>query len=397
MKWNRTKSSFTCLSGFFASLLVCCSLCLSFISSPASASTWGYYAPKMFSFTQNCLGTNTNGSAIFNANSDLAVYESPSTSGACSLTNLSFGGGDLANLMPIVNESYFNIQFSLFITHQADNAMGIFPTFIPAFTGVGSHAAGEIAFANSVIDTDVVTLRPDNNKYIQYDITIHGTLGLPSGSKPDTIAFMGRWLTNTSGYPFRLVMTRPMINIYGNYDAMMNDNLTLINSNSSQILNLLRQGITANVDTSAMVNEQKNTTNAINQQSQQQHSDALAQKQATEEQTQQQKEQYDQEKAEEKQREDEANEDADKVASAFNFNFLNPFAPIFELFNPGGCVSIPIISSWLHSEDKTYCPWFSESVRSVLTPVFSISAVMVIFGFVIRWLGGSEVIRFEDK
>lgn len=123
------------------------------------------------------------------------------------------------------------------------------------------------------------------------------------------------------------------------------------------------------------------------------HDDALAQKEATDKQTQQQKEQYEQEKEEEKQREDSANEEGGKLAGIFNITLLNPFAGIWELFNPGGCTSIPTIASWVHSEDMVYCSWWPQSIRATLTPVFSLSAMMLLFGFVAKWLGGNEGIN----
>lgn len=123
------------------------------------------------------------------------------------------------------------------------------------------------------------------------------------------------------------------------------------------------------------------------------HQDSQAQKEATEQQTQQQKEQYEQEKEEEKQREDSASEDGGKLAGIFNITLLNPFAGIWELFNPGGCTSIPTIASWVHSEDTVYCSWWPQSIRATLTPVFSLAAMMLLFGFVAKWLGGNEGIN----
>ncbi len=112
-------------------------------------------------------------------------------------------------------------------------------------------------------------------------------------------------------------------------------------------------------------------------------------------QTQQDKEQYDSEKKEENDRENAGKEDADTAQGIFNFNILNPFAPLFEMFNPNQCTNIPILSSMIGSEDKQYCSWFSQSTRSILTPAFGIVSIMLLFGFVVHWLGGSNVITFE--
>ncbi len=106
-------------------------------------------------------------------------------------------------------------------------------------------------------------------------------------------------------------------------------------------------------------------------------------------QTQQDKEQYDSEKKEENDRENAGKEDADTAQGIFNFNILNPFAPLFEMFNPGGCINIPTLSDWLHTEDKQICPWFPAKVVNIVTPVLSISSMMLLFGFVVKWLNGS--------
>lgn len=134
---------------------------------------------------------------------------------------------------------------------------------------------------------------------------------------------------------------------------------------------------------------------SVNAASEKAHDDATAQLQATNQQTEQQKEQYEQEKEEENRREEESNEQAGSLAGIFNITLMNPLAGIWELFNPGGCTSIPTISSWLGSKDKTYCSWWPQNIRAVLTPVFSIASVIVLFGFVVRWLGGGNDIDIK--
>lgn len=87
----------------------------------------------------------------------------------------------------------------------------------------------------------------------------------------------------------------------------------------------------------------------------------------------------------------------DQLTNLFNFSVFNPFAPIFNLFTNGNsCASIPIIAGMLHAESSQYCSWFPSSVRNVLTPVFSIVSVMLIFGFFVHWLGSSSGNLFED-
>jgi len=109
---------------------------------------------------------------------------------------------------------------------------------------------------------------------------------------------------------------------------------------------------------------------------------------------QQQQQQYEQDKKEESDRENQGQEDADKAKGIFNFNVLNPFEPLFKLFSPNQCVSIPTLASMVGSEETQYCSWFSQSTRSILTPAFGIVSIMLLFGFVVRWLGGSNVIKF---
>lgn len=128
--------------------------------------------------------------------------------------------------------------------------------------------------------------------------------------------------------------------------------------------------------TEELKNSQQQTTDAVNNQ------------------TEQQKNQYEQDKQEEADREQAGKDDVDSAGGIFNFSVINPFVPIFQLFNSGdSCVSIPTLSSWLHTEQTSVCPFFPSSVRSIVTPVLGISSMMLIFGFVMRWLGGSEIIH----
>lgn len=86
------------------------------------------------------------------------------------------------------------------------------------------------------------------------------------------------------------------------------------------------------------------------------------------------------------------------LTNMFGFNFLNPFAPLFQMFGDNSqCASIPILAGMLHADNSTYCPWFDSSVRNVLTPVLSFASVMLIFGFAVRWLGASSGNFFEDS
>lgn len=86
------------------------------------------------------------------------------------------------------------------------------------------------------------------------------------------------------------------------------------------------------------------------------------------------------------------------LTNLFNFSFLNPFAPMFALFTDNsGCANIPIIAGMLHSEETTYCPWFSSTTRNTLTPVLGIVSTMLLFGFLVRWLGARSGNFIEDS
>lgn len=73
----------------------------------------------------------------------------------------------------------------------------------------------------------------------------------------------------------------------------------------------------------------------------------------------------------------------------FNFGFLFPFSNFFNaLTGSQSCVDVPIIGSMLSNPNARYCSWWSNDIRSVLTPVFSIFSIMIIFGFLMSFLKG---------
>lgn len=88
----------------------------------------------------------------------------------------------------------------------------------------------------------------------------------------------------------------------------------------------------------------------------------------------------------------------DSLVNLFHFNFINPFSPLFDMFNSGEtCASIPTLAGMLHSEESTVCPWFDSSIRNIVTPVLSIASMMLIFGFAVRWLGSSSGNMMTDS
>ena len=85
------------------------------------------------------------------------------------------------------------------------------------------------------------------------------------------------------------------------------------------------------------------------------------------------------------------------LPSLFSFAFINPFAPIFNLFNNDSCAQIPTLASMLHSNETEVCPWFDSSIRNITTPVLGLSSMMLVFGFVVRWLGSRSGNFIEDS
>lgn len=85
------------------------------------------------------------------------------------------------------------------------------------------------------------------------------------------------------------------------------------------------------------------------------------------------------------------------LTSLFSFNLINPFAPIFNLFNNDSCAQIPTLASMLHSEEIEVCPWFDSTVRNITTPVLGLASMMLVFGFVVRWLGSRSGNFIEDS
>lgn len=68
-----------------------------------------------------------------------------------------------------------------------------------------------------------------------------------------------------------------------------------------------------------------------------------------------------------------------------------PFHAFFSGFSDNSCVAIPVIGGMLGlGSNQQYCSWWSSGIRTILTPVFSLSAIMLIFGFIMNWLRSSD-------
>lgn len=185
-------------------------------------------------------------------------------------------------------------------------------------------------------------------------------------------------------------------------------NTAKIQTTNDILASIRDNGITAKVDNSGVINavnsasqNQVNATNqnttAINNAANQAHKDSQAQVSASNgttnavnKQTEEQKNQYEQDKQEESDRENQGKNDMTEATGIFNFNILNPFAGIFGLFkSPNSCAIIPTLARWVHSDTSTVCTWWSSDVTTVLTPVFGLASMMIVFGFLVSWLGGS--------
>lgn len=156
---------------------------------------------------------------------------------------------------------------------------------------------------------------------------------------------------------------------------------TVANTDYTAKLNELSTGIT---NLNSKLNNTNNKLDTVN-------SNLTQLKNSQDQANQDAQDRYDQEKQEENDREQQGSADNSSVLGLFNFNVLNPFAPIFNMFSSSCSVSIPTLSSWINSPSSTYSSWWCsnsklQGIRSTLTPVFSIASIILLFGFIINWL-----------
>ncbi len=315
-------------------------------------------------------------------------YETTAGAGPASRwVDMAWSGGDMANLHLYNN---YNVQFSFAVDVRLAGTASSSVQF-PNFVTPGWRNSSDVCAVMDNIEMDVI---PITMSSIGYTATVNIRGQLWADNSDSKLCFYGPFFHNLGAQSWDVKISQPSLSINPNwqYDTLtgMNTLVGAIRTNTDTMKNTLNQlqqnGITANVDNSDVVN----ATNAAANQA---HQDSQAQTDAINQQTQQQQNQYDQEKQEEQEREEQGKDSADEAGGIFNFGVLNPFAPIFELFKPGGCASIPIIAGFVGAESTQYCSWFPNSVRSVLTPAFGIASMMLLFGFVMKWLGGSKVIH----
>lgn len=364
------------LSRLFLLLFFALSLCLSFGSSPASAFSVEDYTNLPLFYLHDISFAAVNASISLDRRLPSISYSfHPQPSDKfVTLTNLkliptssySFKAGDIQKFKIIieVNDSFL----SAFSYCPIANSSTF--TLIDCQISSSSYPPSHLRLYSS---------NPDN--YIFEGSSLFFTTDLAIRFDKDTT------VNSTSPILFEGGFFR---NLPGGYSS---GNFTT--TSSMGIITVLPQGTFRPKNTQSVQDTVNLNTQAVNNASNQAHSDAQAQKQATDAQTKQDKEQYDAEKKEEADREASAKDEGNGLLGIFNISILNPFAGIWEIFNSGGCTSIPTIAGWVGSEDTVYCSWWPQSIRATLTPVFSIASVMLLFGFVMRWLGGKDGITID--
>lgn len=299
------------------------------------------------------------------------LYISISNGGGCyptSANDFTLHAGDLIHVQ-ITGAKGFISSYNI----------GYFEGASGTFLGLTNHSLGE----DSIVDLYFIANNvPSYNT--RFEFMIHtGTISQPNIIK--MTAF------NVWSLPGEVNYSSSLTNIQ--------NELKECGGNSACEQNYLKRwvfeiyGVTNNIS-STVTNISNGITN-INTSLADLNDNQLATIDAIESQSQQQSDQYEQEKQEEAEREESIQGNADDASSTFSFQIQNPFSAMFTDVN---CPArIPQLAQWLHSPTSTYNCWFPHSVRDVLTPVISILATMILFGFVIKWLGGFNVEFVENK
>lgn len=296
-----------------------------------------------------------------------------------------------------VNGSYVTIQYSW---RWTIGNVGVFFQDRPAMMGSCQIGGKEV----NITDRSDVWTTPSNISGGQAALTgyISGTVD-PSASGAvvcTATGVNGRYILNrpTStqdplNVPITISMPSSSLTI-DSYKTSEEQEDSVGQAQLEQITNVNKNLVIVN---QAINNMSDNVQNSINDAADQAHKDSQAQTDAINNQAQQEQDRYDKDKQEESDRENQGKDDSDTAQGIFNFNVINPFASLFNLFTPNQCVEIPTLAGLVNSEDSTYCSWFPNSVRSIFTPVFGIASIMLLFGFVVRWLGGSNVTLFRSE
>lgn len=62
------------------------------------------------------------------------------------------------------------------------------------------------------------------------------------------------------------------------------------------------------------------------------------------------------------------------------------FSWFWSLGTTEECISISTLARLIHSNETTYCSWWSTEIRSIVSPIVNIFLVCIISGFIIKWL-----------
>lgn len=372
------------VGGRVLALLLC--LCLSLFSCLPANATTGYW---VLNSNSGYLGLENAGNKnITFTNNSYGVVSFTNNNVADSVWGMFFVAPNATTTSVTSNDDFF-VTFAMVWSNPNALSLGHESMAKSCFVSNSQYMA--IDDCQVAIDTGY-NWTGDSRYTEAYIYSIHGHFLQSFGWLPSlNLRFKSAGLIATPSSAINVYITAPVINIYENREVAADQ---LVAQRAGEIrqdlarMHATLNDIAQNSSNAAVVQQQQQT----NQKLDTVNTNLQNLQQATEEQTQQQEEQYEQEKQEEAEREEQGNDDASEMAGIFSFTAFNPFSGIFALFTGGnGCISIPTIGGMLNKPDATYCPWFSASIRSILTPVIGISAMMVIFGFFISWLNGGDV------
>ena len=75
-----------------------------------------------------------------------------------------------------------------------------------------------------------------------------------------------------------------------------------------------------------------------------------------------------------------------------------PFRNFFSGFTAAQCVNIPTLAGMLNlPSSQQYCTWWASGTRAVLTPIFNVASMMLLFGFVIHWVRKDNTDTIKEK
>lgn len=378
-KWTKQslKKALFSAGGRVLVLLLCLCSALSFCLPVSAATDWkscegaitaygNGWLPNQFQLTANRFYTN---------------YSTSTSQG--SLWRIHYSGCDWTNQYS--THQHFTASFSVFVTFPANATLA---------TDVWSSGVNARDNQNYwSVEQDIVTQVSYQQGNDSYVVFTHNITGSVQPGRTMSMDFQGQLFSSSSGQISQLLFAVSELRVGFSEDIDQNILRQLQNQSSDiSAMRTLVEQIKNNSSVAGVITQQQ----ATNQKLDTVNTNLQNLQQATEEQTQQQEEQYEQEKQEEAEREEAGQDAAEQGANIFTFTLMNPFAGIFNLFSGSGCVAIPTIGGMMNKPDATYCPWFSQSIRNILTPVIGLSSSMLLFGFIIRWLSTTDGVAISE-